>query len=419
MAFNMNTDYQKLINEAKAKGDTKAAAAAEASRNEKIAAMNSAGTNTNNYTTTNNYTKPSNPAPAASPDLGQQLTALLGNNGGNYNKDLVGQIQSLYDQRTAKAMGSPNLNQFANDNIMLAARSYLDSAKNYQTTQEMLAAMEEMRNQQFVNPQAGNIESLLNGLLNKPKFEYDYKKDPAWQAYATKFGMLGDEAMADTLGEVSSATGGMPSSYAITAAAQQKNRYNQQITDIIPTLMQAAYDRYQAGIDTDMNLLGTVNDLGNTAYNQFSDQQNRSMDAASWLAENAYNASRDSVADDQYNREFEYTVSRDKVLDAQWLKNYESDERQRIVQNAIDRRQISVSEGNLALNRAEFEYKKNNTETDLGTDYYPEMLSEANANGGWDYVQKNASQYTKAEYDWLEEKLKPKDSTNTGWGNSW
>lgn len=56
VSFDPSVDYQALINDAVAKGDTSAAAKYEAQRNAKIAAMNAAGTNTGGYTQTNLYT---------------------------------------------------------------------------------------------------------------------------------------------------------------------------------------------------------------------------------------------------------------------------------------------------------------------------------------------------------------------------
>jgi hypothetical protein len=58
------------------------------------------------------------------------------------------------------------------------------------------------------------------------------------------------------------------------------------------------------------------------------------------------------------DRGYNYSVSRDKVMDGQWLKQFNASEQQRIVQNAIEKRQISVSEGNLALSRSRLNYEK-------------------------------------------------------------
>jgi hypothetical protein len=55
---------------------------------------------------------------------------------------------------------------------------------------------------------------------------------------------------------------------------------------------------------------------------------------------------------DQDTKNFNYQVTRDKVLDDRWLTQFNADQQQRIIDNAISNRQISVSEGNLALTRS-------------------------------------------------------------------
>lgn len=401
MAFNKDTDYQSLINKAKASGDTKAAAAAEASRNEKIASMNSAGTNTNKYAATNNYVKP---AASGGKDYSVDLKGLLGSNAGNYNDDIVSKIQGLFDGRNAKIAGDSSLSQYANDDIMIAAQNYLSGAKNYKETQSALEQMRSLMDQQYASPMQGDISSLLSGLMNKQDFSYDYKTDPAFQAYATKYGLLGDEAMADTLGDVAGMTGGMPSSYAVTAAAQAKNKYNGQVTDAIPTLMEAAYSKYQNGITNDMNLAGAMSNVDSNLYSQFSDSKNSAMNSAQYLADFGYNASRDTVADNQYNKEFNYMATRDQIEDDQWMKQYTSDEQQRIIANAMDNKQISISAGNLALSKLKYEDEKNATDTD--TSYYGGMYQEMVGSGdpeGW--LAENASALTKEELEWLKKNM--------------
>ena len=55
VSYDSNVDYQKLINNATASGDFAQAAIYEQQRNQKLADMNAAGTNTKNYQLTNNY----------------------------------------------------------------------------------------------------------------------------------------------------------------------------------------------------------------------------------------------------------------------------------------------------------------------------------------------------------------------------
>lgn len=122
-------------------------------------------------------------------------------------------------------------------------------------------------------------ENLIN---NREPFEYDYNDDPVFQAYKDMYIREGDRAMRDLMGEYSARTGGYMNSAAVTAGAQANNYYMQQLSDKIPELYQAAYNRYNAdylsklqGLEKLIGLndasfekeYGVNNDIINTAYN--------------------------------------------------------------------------------------------------------------------------------------------------------
>lgn len=75
-------------------------------------------------------------------------------------------------------------------------------------------------------------------------FSYDYTKDPSYKAYEKEYKRNGQFAMDDTLAKVAARTGGVASSYAVSAAGQAYNDYMAGLTDKIPALEQAAYNRY-------------------------------------------------------------------------------------------------------------------------------------------------------------------------------
>ncbi len=70
----------------------------------------------------------------------------------------------------------------------------------------------------YVSRYQSQIDSLANGILNRPAFSYDPENDPVYQQYRDSYTRNGQRAMADTLGQVSARTGGLASSYAETAA---------------------------------------------------------------------------------------------------------------------------------------------------------------------------------------------------------
>ena len=114
MAYNPNIDYQEVINTAVAKGDYKAAAAAEASRNEKINAINAAGTNPQGYTATNLYA-----GNLDTVDRGTILRQALDSGAS------AEEVSQFLNDRTNKANSAVNLNQYANDALAQEAAAYI------------------------------------------------------------------------------------------------------------------------------------------------------------------------------------------------------------------------------------------------------------------------------------------------------
>lgn len=128
------------------------------------------------------------------------------------------------------------------------------------------------------------IDSLVNRVANRQEFTYDPETDAAFKAYEKKYTRLGNNAREDTLADVATNTGGLASSYAVSAAAQAQNDYNQQLTDLIPQLMQAAYERYDADRNYDLGAISSLQSVDDSRFNQFD--ANRSYALGAWQAKN-------------------------------------------------------------------------------------------------------------------------------------
>lgn len=96
----------------------------------------------------------------------------------------------------------------------------------------------------FEDKYAGERARLLEAIANPKEFSYDYSDDPNYKSYAKQYRREGDRAMEDALAKAAANTGGVASSAAVTAAAQQGNYYASQLADKIPALYDAAYQRY-------------------------------------------------------------------------------------------------------------------------------------------------------------------------------
>lgn len=88
-------------------------------------------------------------------------------------------------------------------------------------------------------------------------------------------------------------------------------------------------------------------------------QEGRDKIADAWNEKTFnYGVERDKAADTWKQKEYDYQVSRDNVLDERWLKQFNAEEQHRLVQEALDRKQISISEASAALAKTRYEDEK-------------------------------------------------------------
>ena len=123
----------------------------------------------------------------------------------------------------------------------------------------------------YNSPFSTQIDALLYSTVNRKPFSYDYTTDPTYLAYEDKYKRLGDRAREDTLGNVAALNGGYASSWATSAASQAQNDYNQQLSDIIPVLYDAAYNRYMDEYYMDANNLNLMMGVEDMYYGRHRD----------------------------------------------------------------------------------------------------------------------------------------------------
>lgn len=101
----------------------------------------------------------------------------------------------------------------------------------------------------------GQISSARNNLMN---WSYDPTQDANYQALAQIYAARGEQAAQDTIGDAAALNGGYGTSYAVSAAQQARNQYNQELASLVPDLEQNAYakaqNNYQMLVDRDNEL---------------------------------------------------------------------------------------------------------------------------------------------------------------------
>lgn len=179
---------------------------------------------------------------------------------------------------------------------------------------------------------------------NTANFKYDPMTDVSYQALAKEYARLGDRANENTLANQAALTGGRASTYAVSAAAQAQNQYNQALTDKIPELERLAYDRFNADRNYGLNLLGTMKSLDDSAFNRFTDQRNFN-----------YQQGRDNVADQHWDKTFDYQKLRDSVADSHWDKNFDYQKQRDNVSDSHWERNFNYQQGRDSVSDSHWE----------------------------------------------------------------
>ena len=124
----------------------------------------------------------------------------------------------------------------------------------------------------YNNQYAEQQQALLDAIINRPDFSWSKEEDPQWSSYKKSYLREGDRATANALGQAAAASGGRPSTAAVTAATQAGDYYATQLNDIIPTLYQQAYDRYLNEYNMSLQDLNAVNNQEQLDYAKYLDQ---------------------------------------------------------------------------------------------------------------------------------------------------
>lgn len=102
-------------------------------------------------------------------------------------------------------------------------------------------------------------------------FSWNAESDPSYQAYRKQYIREGQRATQDALGTAAAATSGIPSSYATAAATQAGDYYASQLTDKVPQLYEAAYNRAYTQYLNDLSQWNADRSFG---YGQHIDEIN-------------------------------------------------------------------------------------------------------------------------------------------------
>lgn len=194
---------------------------------------------------------------------------------------------------------------------------YENSRPKYNQSQDVTNAWNKVKELEgskpadYVSKYGDQIQALLDKILNRDPFKYDFNADPMYQMYKDRYLQQGRMAMQDTMGDAAALTGGYGNSYAATAGQQAYQSYLQGLNDRIPGLRDFAYnawlnegDRMRSNLSTLQGLdesdyaryrdtVGDYKDELNYYYNRFGDMSDREYnrylnDASAWERDRDY-----------------------------------------------------------------------------------------------------------------------------------
>lgn len=206
------------------------------------------------------------------------------------------------------------ISQTTRDNLNYYGQGY-EPSENVKAARDYLDNVIKNRPKDFQSSYQGQISSLYDQIMNRPKFNYDLAKDPLFQQYKNQYQLLGQQAMRDTVGNAAALTGGYGNTWATTAGSMAYQDYLQKMNDIIPTLYRQARDNYTQEGQELQNRLTVTKGLEDSDYGKYRDT------LGDWQNDRNY---AQGAYGDEYQRE--YNAWMDMLNYYQKLANAENED---------------------------------------------------------------------------------------------
>ncbi len=212
--------------------------------------------------------------------------------------------------------------------------------------QSAVEKWEENRPDEYESAYSEKIDKLLGEVLGREDFNYSMSSDPLYEQYRSLYMNVGKKAMRDTVGNVSSLTGGYGSSYAVTAGEQAYSEYLGELNSIALELRDRAYSEYKDAGDGLIDEISVLRSLDEDDYEKYLDsldgyyrhgeyllEKLSNMSDAEWEAfiaqaeawekdrDFAFDVYQDALDRDEFDRELQH--KKDEAARAQANKDRE------------------------------------------------------------------------------------------------
>jgi len=209
--------------------------------------------------------------------------------------------------------------------------SYTNNKPTYSQSQAVIDAANQLSQYEgnrpgaYTSSYAAQIQGMLDQIMNREKFSYDFATDPVYQQYADRYQQQGKLAMMDTMGQAAALTGGYGNSYAQNVGQQAYQGHLQALNDVIPELRAAAYQMYQDEGNQMLQQMSILQGLEDTEYGRYRDTVSDFYTDRDYyygkyndLSDDDYNRYLNDLASWQDDRNFAYQQQQDRQAQANW-----------------------------------------------------------------------------------------------------
>lgn len=260
----------------------------------------------------------------------------------------------------------------------------------------------------------GQLDSMIDQILNRKKFSYDLNGDVLYNQYKDQYQALGRTAMADTIAQASAMTGGYGNSYAATAGNQAYQQYLTQLNDKIPELYQLALAQYQQEGQDLRNNYNLLSSERQQEYGQYMDNISRLQNDRNYYGEdyaNEYNRDYGKYTNDreydttQYWNDYnaEYQRQRDAEADRQYAEQFAYKKQQDAIANQLARDQLNET---IRYNNAKVASSSSSSKSSDGMKLTDANIKALRENDWWAAIDAFVSQNPDASNEDVERKLK-------------
>lgn len=232
---------------------------------------------------------------------------------------------SKVSQNTAK---STNTNKTESSKIKAPTTK---KRPEYQKSDTVISAENKLKDwennkpDEYKSKYSEEIESVLNSILNREKFQFNMNADPLYNQYKEQYINNGKKAMMDTVANATALTGGYSNSYAVTAGNEAYNEQLNKLNSIALELYDRAYEKYKNDGNDLVDKIRLLRDSDNDDYSKYRDSLSDYYKDGDYLlskltslSESDYKAFLELVNAYESDRDYEYK----KYLEALEQQNF-------------------------------------------------------------------------------------------------